>query len=58
MARNPLLASIILRHRSMRRDKRKNRGEPGLGNVSPEEMALEVEQFLRAERENDKGSMH
>ena len=57
VAHNPLLASII-ETSEREEDQRKNRGETGLGNVNPEEMALEVEQFLRAERENDKGSMH
>ncbi len=57
VARNPLLASIVEASEHAE-DQRKNRGETGLENIKPEEMALEVEQFLRAERENDKGSMH
>ena len=57
MARNPLLASIV-EASEYAEDQRKNREETGLGNINPEEMALEVEQFLRAERENDKDSKH
>ena len=57
MARNPLLASIVEASEHAE-NQRKNREETGLGNINPEEMALEVEQFLRAERENDKDSMH
>ena len=57
VASNPLLASIVEAAEQAERE-RENQRENGLGDINPEEMALEVEQFLRAERENDKGSMH
>ena len=59
VASNPLLASIVA---AAEQAERENQRETGLGDINPEEMARElnreVEQFLRAERENDKGSMH
>ena len=57
VASNPMLASIVLAAEQAESE-RENQRETGLGDINPEEMALEVEQFLRAERENDKGSMH
>ena len=57
VASNPLLASIV-EAAEQAESERQNQMETGLGDINPEEMALEVEQFLRAERENDKGSMH
>ena len=57
VAQNPMLASMV-EAAEQAESERENRRETGLGNINPEEMALEVEQFLRAERENDKGSMH
>ena len=57
VASNPALASIVLAA-EQEENQRQNQMETGLGDINPEEMALEVEQFLRAKRENDKGSMH
>ena len=57
VANNPALASVVLAAEQAESE-RENQMETGLGDINPEEMALEVEQFLRAERENDKGSMH
>ena len=57
VARNPMLASIVLaaeQAESQRKNQRNNQDKTELGDISPEEMTLEVEQFLRAERENDR----